>query len=92
MHSPMEPTEDAGLKVALAARINELISLRQMSQSEAAAEIGTTQPKISQIRRYKLNNISVGRLIQALVALGQRIDITISPAAQKTPPTVRVAA
>jgi predicted XRE-type DNA-binding protein len=63
-----------------------------MSQSKAAAEIGTTQPKISQIKRYKLNNISVGRLLQALVALGQRIDIVVSPARHKTSPTVRVAA
>jgi predicted XRE-type DNA-binding protein len=87
-----ETSDDIGLKVALAARINELISLRELSQRQAAFEVGTTQPKISQIRRYKLDNISVGRLLQALVALGQRIDIVISPAEQRTLPTVRVAA
>ena len=87
-----EISDDIELKAALAARINELISLRGLSQCEAAFEVGTTQPKISQIRRYKLVNISVGRLLQALVALGQRIDIVISPAEQKTLPAVRVAA
>jgi predicted XRE-type DNA-binding protein len=92
MRSSSEAIDDIGLKVALARRINELISLRGLSQSEAAAEVGTSQPKISQIRHYKLNNISVGRLLQALVALGQRIDIVISPAGERTSPSVRVAA
>jgi predicted XRE-type DNA-binding protein len=92
MRSSPEATDDIGLKVALAGRINEVISLRGLSQSEAAAEVGTSQPKISQIRRYKLNNISVGRLLQALVALGQRIDIVISPAGERSSPAVRVAA
>lgn len=92
MRPSAELSDDIELKVALATRINELISLRGLSQREAALEVGTTQPKISQIRRYKLDNISVGRLLQALVALGQRIDIVISPAEQRTLPAVRVAA
>ena len=91
MRSISELTGEGELKRALASRVNELIALRGMSQSEAAAKIGTTQPKVSQIRRYKLRNISVGRLLQTLVALEQRVDILVRPSEQRTSPGVRVA-
>lgn len=87
-----ELTDEMELKVALASRVNELIASYGMSQIEAAAKIGTTQPKVSQIRRYRLSNISVGRLLRALVALEQRVDILISPTKHSTSPGVRVAA
>ena len=92
MRSTSELTDEVELKMALASRVNELIASRGMSQSEAAAKIGTSQPKVSQIRRYKLRNISVGRLLQALVALEQRVDILIRPSVQRISPGVRVAA
>lgn len=91
LRSISELTGEGELKRALASRVNELIALRGMSQSEAAAKIGTTQPKVSQIRRYKLRNISVGRLLQTLVALEQRVDILVRPSEQRTSPGVRVA-
>ncbi|HSY01920.1 MAG TPA: helix-turn-helix transcriptional regulator [Acidobacteriaceae bacterium] len=66
-------------KQSLAAHLNKLIDLRKLSQMEAAALIGMTQPKVSQIRRYQLKNISLERLIQALVALDQHVEIVIRP-------------
>jgi predicted XRE-type DNA-binding protein len=87
-----QSSDEADLKVALAKRVNEVIVTRGMSQSEAAAKIGTTQPKVSQIRQYKLSNISVGRLLQVLVALEQRVDILIRPSEQQSSPGVRVTA
>lgn len=92
MRTTSELTDEADLKMALASQVNELIASRGMSQRQAATKIGTTQPKVSQIRCYKLRNISVSRLLQALVALEQRIDIRISPSEQRTSPGVRVAA
>lgn len=92
----MRPTGDASdeakLKVELATRLNQLIALHGMSQMEAAAKIGTSQSKVSQVSRYKLANISVGRLLQALVALEQHIDIVIRPSKENVAPGVRVAA
>lgn len=85
-------SDEAKLKVDLASRLNGLIAQRGMSQSEAAARIGTSQSKVSQISRYKLTNVSVGRLLQALVALEQNIDILIRPSALSATPGVRVAA
>jgi predicted XRE-type DNA-binding protein len=69
-----EGSDETKLKVELAKRLNELIALRGMSQHQAAAQIGTSQSKVSQISRYRLTNVSVGRLLQALVSFEQRID------------------
>ena len=67
-------------KAALAIKLNELIGQRGLSQTQAAAITGMTQPKVSQIRRYKLQNISLERLMQALVSLDQQVEIVVRPA------------
>lgn len=75
--------EDAGelsAKAVLALKFNELIDQRGLSQTETAAVTGMTQPKVSQVRRYKLQNISLERLMQALVSLDQQVEIVIRPA------------
>ena len=51
----------------------DLIEKRGPSQIAAASITGMTQPKISQVRRYKLQNISWERLMHALIALDQRV-------------------
>ncbi len=67
-------------KAALALKLNHLIDQRGLSQTEAAAITGMTQPKVSQVRRYKLQNISLERLMQALVSLDQHVEIVVQPA------------
>ena len=53
-----EDAEELSAKAALALKLSELIDQRSLSQTEAAAITGMTQPKVSQVRRYKLQNIS----------------------------------
>ena len=87
--------EDAGelsVKAILALKLNEVIDKRGLSQTEAAAITGMTQPKVSQIRRYKLQNISLERLMQALVSLDQRVEIVVQPARRAHAPGITVAA
>jgi predicted XRE-type DNA-binding protein len=71
---------DQTTKVLLARKLNELIEHRGLNQSEVAEITGMTQPKVSQVRRCQLQNISLERLMQALVALGQRVEIVVQPA------------
>lgn len=87
-----EASDETKLKVELATKLNDLIARYGMSQSQAAAKIGTSQSKISHISRYRLTNVSVGRLLHALVAFEQRIDILIRPSEIHARPGVRVAA
>lgn len=82
---------DQTTKVLLARKLNELIEHLGMNQSEAAKIIGMTQPKVSQVRRCQLQNISLERLMQALVALGQRIEIVVRPASVERSSGITVA-
>lgn len=79
-------------KAALALKLNKLIEQRGLSQMEVAAVTGMTQPKVSQVRRYKLQNISLERLMQALVSLDQRVEIVVQPAQHTHAPGITVAA
>ncbi|KVK89311.1 XRE family transcriptional regulator [Burkholderia cepacia] len=67
-------------KAALALKLNDLIDERGLNQVETAAITGMTQPKVSQVRHYKLQNISLERLMQALVSLDQHVEIVVQPA------------
>lgn len=84
-------TEELSIKVALALKFNELIAQRGLSQIEAAEITGMTQPKVSQIRHYKLQNISLERLMQALVSMGQHVEIVVQPARQTHSACISVA-
>lgn len=64
-----DDAEELSAKAALALKLNELIDQRDLSQTEAAHITGMTQPKVSQVRRYKLQNISLERLMQALARM-----------------------
>lgn len=76
----IEHAEEQSAKAVLAVKFNNLIETRGLSQTEAANVTGMTQPKVSQVRRYKLENISLERLMQALVSLDQHVEIVVRPA------------
>ena len=75
-----DDAEELSAKATLALKLNELIDKRGPSQTEAATITGMTQPKVSQVRRYKLQNIPLERLMQALVSLDQRVKIVVRSA------------
>jgi predicted XRE-type DNA-binding protein len=75
-----EDAEELSAKAVLAVKLNELIEKRGLSQTQAAGITGMTQPKVSQVRQYKLQDISLERLMQALVSLDQQVQITVRPA------------
>ena len=79
-HERHEEIEERSAKARLAAKLNELIEKRGLNQTEVADITGMTQPKVSQISRYHLHNISLERLMQALVSLDQHVEIIVRPA------------
>ena len=88
----LDDAEELTAKANLAVKFNELVDKRGLSQTQAAAITGMTQPKVSQIRRYKLQNISLERLMQALVSLDQRVEIVVRPARRTHVAGITVAA
>ena len=87
-----EDAEELTAKATLAVKFNELLEKRGLSQTEAASITGMTQPKVSQVRRYKLQNISLERLMQALVSLDQRVEIVVRQARPSRGAGITVAA
>ena len=70
-------------KTRLAFALNELMKSRRLKQREAAELLGIPQPKVSAIKNYRLDNISVERLMEFLTALDQDVEIRIRPRATK---------
>jgi predicted XRE-type DNA-binding protein len=66
-------------KVRLAVEINRLIKDKRLTQVTAAECLDVSQPKISALKNYKLDGFSVERLMSFLLALGQDVEIRISP-------------
>jgi predicted XRE-type DNA-binding protein len=65
------------IKVCLAVEIVRLIDSRRLSQAAASALLNINQPKVSALKRYKLDGFSVERLMTFLLALGQAVEIRI---------------
>lgn len=87
-----EDAEELSVKAVLAVKLNDIIDRRRLTQMEVAILTGMTQPKVSQIRHFKLQNISLERLLQALVSLDQRVEITVRSAGRSKPRGITVAA
>jgi predicted XRE-type DNA-binding protein len=84
--------EELTAKVILAKKINDILDRRALTQSAAAELLGIPQPKISAIRHYKIRGISLERLMQALTALGQDVEIVVTPSKRKSAAKIAVAA
>ena len=74
------PNADQELtKARLTLQIALIIKNRGLTQMEAAKIIGIQQPHVSALARNRAGNFSVGRLIDFLTALGQDVEITVTP-------------
>jgi predicted XRE-type DNA-binding protein len=82
--------KEISAKSALAFKLNQIISLRGLSQNEVAEITNMTQPKVSQICRYKLQNISLERLMHALVDLNHNVEIVVRTANEMNSASITV--
>ena len=74
-------------------QITRLARLEKGDLASEAERLGAGwQPKVSHVRRYKLQNISLERLMQALVSLDQRVEIIVRPARRAHGAGITVAA
>jgi predicted XRE-type DNA-binding protein len=74
------PNADGELmKARLTLQIALIIKNRGLTQAEAAKILGIQQPHVSALTRNRAGNFSIGRLIDFLTALGQDVEITVTP-------------
>jgi len=86
-----DDAEELSAKAILALKLNQLIDAQALSQAQAGDILGMPQPKISAIRNYKLQGISLERLMHALTALGQHVEIVVTPSRRGAPAGIKVA-
>jgi predicted XRE-type DNA-binding protein len=66
-------------KAALVSGIARIVDERDLTQAQAAAILGTTQPKVSDLLAGRLGGFSMERLIRFLNALDRDVQIVVSP-------------
>lgn len=72
------PNADAHLvKADLAFKVRQLIRERQLTRSEAARLLGTSQARISELYNGKVAQMTYDRLLGWLNALGSDVQITV---------------
>jgi predicted XRE-type DNA-binding protein len=69
--------EERQTKLRLAHAINGVIARQHLTQAAAAEKLGVSQPKVSALTNYKLDGLSVERLMTFLTALDQDVEIVI---------------
>ena len=73
----LENASEKQTKVQLAVALNRVVDHTGLSQAEAAKGLSVNQPKISALQNYKLDGLSVERLIGFVTALSCDVDIVI---------------
>ena len=68
------------VKARLVSAIAEQIKRRHLVQTEAAALLGFSQPKLSNLLRGQFRGVSERKLMDCLTKLGRDIDIIVKPA------------
>ena len=86
--------QEARAKADLAHRIVDIIEERKLTQVQAGRVLGVDQPKVSALKRGRLADFSVERLVGFLLLLGNdvRITVTPKPRSSRRPPTLEVSA
>ena len=83
------PQEAASMRARSALMMNLTETIRElgMTQNEAAALFGVTQPRVSDLMRGKVNLFSLDTLIDMAATAGMRPTVMVSK--PKTPPAKR---
>lgn len=68
------------IKAELALQIYRIIRERGLSQKQVGKILGISQPQVSVLARNRGASFSMGRLLEFLRALGQDVEISVSPA------------
>jgi len=86
--------QEARAKADLAHRIVDIIEARKLTQVQAGKVLGVDQPKVSALKRGRLTDFSIERLVGFLLRLGHDVRITVSPrrSSGRKPPSLEVSA
>lgn len=81
--SPAE-SENLAIRSDLMTQLILLIRKKKWTQATAAKTLGTTQPRVSDLMRGKLEKFSTDMLIEMLTRAGARVKVSVSTSFRKT--------
>lgn len=75
------PAEAAHMKIksALLLALTDRVKSWKVTQAAAAERLGLTQPRVNELLRGKISNISLEKLIELSERAGLAIDIDVHP-------------
>jgi predicted XRE-type DNA-binding protein len=76
---PPEEAENLLIRCDLMLDIEEIIRTRGLKQAAAAKLFGVSQPRISELKRRKLDAFTIDALVNMLATAGFRVDISVRP-------------
>jgi predicted XRE-type DNA-binding protein len=79
-YGSLSPADVAVLetKTMLMLELTDILDASGMTQAQAARRFGVTQPRVSDLRRGKIDNFSVDMLIGMLARTGRSVKVTCS--------------
>jgi predicted XRE-type DNA-binding protein len=72
-----EQAENLRIRAMLMAEAEQFIKRKGLSQAQAAARMGVSQPRISDLVRGKIGVFSVDSLIAMLSAVGLKVSVRV---------------
>lgn len=69
--------EKLALKIHLMEQLSVWIDDENLKQEEAAARLGVTRPRISDVKRQKAQKFSLDALTEMLMRAGKRLQFTV---------------
>lgn len=79
-NTPAE-AENMRLRASLMMALEQHIKTTGWTQSEAARQLGVTQPRISDLMRGKIDLFGIDTLVNMLTSAGLRVEMRVSRAA-----------
>ncbi|MDF3081511.1 XRE family transcriptional regulator [Burkholderia cenocepacia] len=78
-----EPAEAANMKLRseLMIALKQRIARLELSQAEAAKQLGVTQPRVSDLMRGKINLFGLDALVNMAAAVGLHVDLQVRESA-----------
>jgi len=76
------PVEAANLKLRsnLMMEISAFVKKEQLTQAEAAKKLGTTQPRLNDVLKGKIDKCTVDRLVNMLAEVGYQVRLSVEAA------------
>jgi predicted XRE-type DNA-binding protein len=74
---PDGEAENLKIRTDLMTRLSKLISIRGLTQAQAARLFGVTQPRVSDLVRGKIDRFSIDTLVAMLGHAGVRVQIVV---------------